>query len=148
LTLIDLLLGLLILAAALVGSFSLGTTLGLAGYLLGPFVGVSVLYLAYRVVVYLEEQYALGRPRMPPCRTGTCPPGGFKLVFEDGYILYKCACGRRYRRERRPPFGPSEVFEITQEGDAKSYMRWKPFRGWTAEGPFTQQPHRVDNDAN
>ena len=142
-TLIEILLALMALTAALVGSLSLGAVLGLVGYLLGPFAGVGTLYLMFRLAAYLEEQYSRGRPSVPPCRTGTCAPTDFEVVFEDGYILNKCACGRRYCRARKLPFGPSEIFEITREGDATPYMRWRPFRGWTAEGPFTQRPQPV-----
>lgn len=63
---------LLLVVSAVAGSVLIGSEFGFVGYVLGPLVGASAGYIAFRILRLIEQVLGTGLPHMPRCSSPSC----------------------------------------------------------------------------
>ena len=125
-------------------AYLLGTRYGWPGYVFGPLVGYLGLQALGGIVNFTEAVLVRGLPEKPACTDRQCRWLYPRPMYERGYRLHKCSCGRAFVYGESSAFTAVELFEVASSGEVKPHMRWRPLRGWTSNGPFRTKPSRID----
>lgn len=113
---------------AIWGDARFGWLGGVGGFVVGFFGTWGGLYGVAAVLDYFIGVLYSGRPRLPPCATGKCHSGDYKLEkMGDGQFSYRCQCGMHYQKCGR------RFVEVQADGSVRAYMIWKTLRGWFLE---------------
>jgi len=126
-TLIELLLFIMLIAAGIFGAFLASQYLGWIGYPLGFIACVGLIVGALTLLSYLGEMWLVGKPAFPSCRTGKCTSDDYRYAMEKEEIVCRCKCGDRYEKVGR------RFLIVREDGSRESYKVWRPFDGWHAE---------------
>ncbi|HET8925390.1 MAG TPA: hypothetical protein VFN26_20575 [Candidatus Acidoferrum sp.] len=102
---------------------------GVGGFIAGFFGTWGGLYCVAAVLDFFSGILYSGWPRLPACRAGKCHlRRDYKFARFGGQFCNCCQCGAHYQKRGR------RFVEVQADGSVRSYMIWKPLRGWFPEG--------------
>ncbi|MDD3148699.1 MAG: hypothetical protein PHD82_15500 [Candidatus Riflebacteria bacterium] len=93
---------------------------GIVGMVLFP---LALVFLIEKLA-WLERELSLGQKPYPLCPCGKCSIDSLPEAEPGEQPLRRCQCGRTYDTSGRG------IIRIVENGAAKDFATWKPFKGW------------------